>query len=209
MTSTLLAFGAVMLVVIIGFAMALHVLFHDLDNFGETQLRLFTAMAGDTEIFDEFSGERLDTVAIILVVVYLFIVTTMLLNLLIAILSTAHAQVQGNVGVEFKVSKARIVACYRMVVDKDLLPIPFNLVQLLGSLVAFLFSHGSLCRPHRLKVFARSASGAETPDENKMMVLEGKDGRNHTKAQGEVSGPKEGKMWQQAQTGTKGQDQRA
>lgn len=138
MTSTLLQFGAVILVVMIGFAMALHVLFSDIDTFGQTMLGLFNAMLGDTNFFEEFNGSRYDRVATILVVVYLFIVTIMLLNLLVAILSTSHAQVQDNVGTEFKVSKARIVAYYRMVVSEDLLPAPFNLLQLGLSLLVFI-----------------------------------------------------------------------
>lgn len=133
MTATLLRFGFVMVVVMIGFAMALHVLFRDLDTFGQTFLHLFKAMLGDTAYFDEFSGERYDWVATILLVVYLFIVAIMLLNLLVAILSTSHAQVQDNVGREFKVAKARIVQHYRLVVDEDVLPAPFNLVQLAVS----------------------------------------------------------------------------
>eukprot|EP00752_Nemacystus_decipiens_P009083 g8110.t1 len=92
MTSKILQFGAVMAVVMIGFAMALHALFRDLDSFGQTFLGLFKAMLGDTAFFDEFSGGRYDDVASFLVILYLFIVTIMLLNLLIAILSTAHSQ---------------------------------------------------------------------------------------------------------------------
>ncbi|CAM9399535.1 unnamed protein product [Ectocarpus sp. 12 AP-2014] len=134
MTATLLQFGAVMLVVMIGFTMALHVIFRDEADFGDTLLGLFKAMLGETGLFDEFSGGRYDPVATILVVVYLFIVTVMLLNLLIAILSTEHAQVLENTGEAVKVSKARIIAHYRTVVDNDVLPAPFNLVQLILSL---------------------------------------------------------------------------
>lgn len=137
MTSTLLQFGAVMLVVMIGFTMALHVLFRDLEDFSETLLKLFEAMLGGTEIFGDFSGGRYDTVATILVVVYLFIVTIMLLNLLIAILSTSHARVQESAGGTFKVSKARIIDHYGTVVDEDLLPTPFNLMQLVVSMAVF------------------------------------------------------------------------
>lgn len=135
MTATLLKFGFILVVIMIGFAMALHVLFRDRDGFGETVLGLFNAMLGDTDLFDEFSGERYDGVATVLLVVYLFIVTIMLLNLLIAILSTSHAQVQDNVEREFKVSKARIVEHYRVVVENDLLPAPFNVVSLISDLV--------------------------------------------------------------------------
>lgn len=60
----------------------------------------------------------------------------MLLNLLVAILSTSHSQVQDNAGRELKVSKARIIAHYRWVVDSDLLPVPSNLLQLVLSLGA-------------------------------------------------------------------------
>ncbi|CAN0035863.1 unnamed protein product, partial [Hapterophycus canaliculatus] len=140
MTSTLLQFGAVILVVMIGFAMALHVLFNDSESFGQTLLGLFKAMLGDADFFDEFSGGRYDRVATILVVVYLFIVTIMLLNLLIAILSTSHAQVQGNAGGALKVSKARIVHQYQTAVADHLLPAPFNLVQLFLSLCGFVFA---------------------------------------------------------------------
>eukprot|EP00752_Nemacystus_decipiens_P018490 g16578.t1 len=137
MTSTLLQFVAVMLVIMVGFAAALHVLFSDVHTFGVTLLDLFNAMLGDTELFNVFRGSRYEVVATMLLVVYLFIVTIMLLNLLVAILSTSHAQVQGNLETEFKVSKARIVAYYRVVVREGLLPAPFNLVQLALSLPVY------------------------------------------------------------------------
>lgn len=73
-----------------------------------------------------------------LLVAYLFIGTIMLLNLLIAILSTSHSMVHDNVKIEFKVSKARIIEQYRLVVDRNLLPAPFNLVQLVADLVKFV-----------------------------------------------------------------------
>ena len=152
MTATLVKFGFVMLVVMVGFAMALHVLLRDIDfseTFGETLLVLFKAMLGDTDLFDEFSGERYDSVATVLVVVYLLIMTIMLLNLLVAILSTAHAQVQGNVEGEFRVSKARIIEYYRLVVEKDLLPAPFNLIQPITSIAKAPFTYCSKCWRHQ------------------------------------------------------------
>ncbi len=139
MTATLVKFGFVMLVVMVGFAMSLHVLFRDLDSygatFGEAMLGLFKAMLGETDLFEDFSGGRYDDVATILLVAYLLIMTIMLLNLLVAILSTAHTEVQENAGAELKVSKARIIGYYRTVVKEDLLPAPFNLLQLVASTV--------------------------------------------------------------------------
>lgn len=143
--TTLLKFGFVLVVVMIGFAMSFHVLFRDVDTFGETLLDLFKAMLGDVAFFDFFSDDAYERVAIVLLVVYLCIVTIMLLNLLVAILSTSHAQVQDNVGREFKVSKARMIQHYQTVVERRLLPAPFNLLQFVGLpffFVAGCFFHG-------------------------------------------------------------------
>lgn len=140
MTTTLLKFGFVMVVVMVGFAMGLHVLLRDLESFGQTFQALFRAMLGETDLFGDFSGSEYDDVASLLLVVYLFIVTIMLLNLLVAILSTSHSQVQDNAGIELKVSKARIVSHYRWVVKCDVLPAPFNLMQLVLSLGYVPFS---------------------------------------------------------------------
>lgn len=65
-----------------------------------------------------------------LLVVYLVVMTIILLNLLIAVLSTSHAKVQRNAEREFQVSKARQIRHYQLVVEEDLLPAPFNLAQL-------------------------------------------------------------------------------
>lgn len=69
----------------------------------------------------------------------------MLLNLLIATLSTAHAQVEENVGRGSRKSKARIIAYYRTVVEKELLPAPFSLVHLVLSLVALFVLFPCCC----------------------------------------------------------------
>ncbi|CAM9141307.1 unnamed protein product [Ectocarpus fasciculatus] len=134
MTAELVRFGIVMLVVMVGFATSLHVLLiHDSESFGETFLALFKAMLGDVDYFTAFSGGPHDTVGTILIVTYLVVVTVMLLNLLVAILTVSHSKVQENVQREFKVSKARMIQRYRLIVENDWLPAPFNLAQLLLS----------------------------------------------------------------------------
>ena len=65
-------------------------------------------MLGETEYFDEFSGTTYAAVATILLSSYLVILTIMLLNLLVAVLSTAHATVQENADREFKVQYTTI-----------------------------------------------------------------------------------------------------
>lgn len=98
-------------------------------------------MLGEVGLFEELSvlddedgyGSVRSSVATFLLVVYLVIITIMLLNLLIAVLSTSHARVAENAELEFKVSKALLIQHYRIVVDRDLLPAPFNLLQLAAS----------------------------------------------------------------------------
>ncbi|CBJ29682.1 Ankyrin Repeat Transient Receptor Potential Channel [Ectocarpus siliculosus] len=134
MTAELVKFGVVIIVVMLGFAMSFHALFGDVDTFGGTCLTLFKAMLGEVDFFGSFPGNQYDSVATALFVIYLVVIAVMLLNLLIAVLSTSHSKVEGKADQEFKVSKARIIEHYRMVVDMCLLPPPFNLVQLILSL---------------------------------------------------------------------------
>ncbi|CAN0130078.1 unnamed protein product [Scytosiphon promiscuus] len=129
MAKPLIQFGVVMAVVMIGFAMSFHVLFQESESFGETFLSLFSAMLGDAD-FDTFSGGPHDLVATVLLVAYIVIMAIMLLNLLVAVLSTSHARVQENNEREFKVLQAGIFNYYRKVVKDDTLPAPFNLLQL-------------------------------------------------------------------------------
>ncbi|CAB1098605.1 unnamed protein product [Ectocarpus sp. CCAP 1310/34] len=111
MTAQLVRFGIVMLVVMVGFAMSLHVLIRDSKSFGETFVALFKATLGDVDYFTASS----------------------VLNLLVAILTVSHSKVQENVQREFKVSKARMIQRCRWTVENDWLPAPFNVAQLLFS----------------------------------------------------------------------------
>ncbi|CAM9231614.1 unnamed protein product [Scytosiphon promiscuus] len=150
MVKLLLQFGVVMGVVMIGFAMSFYVLFEESESFGETFLSLFNAMFGDAD-FDAFSGGPHDLVATILLVAYIVVMTIVLLNLLVAVLSTSHARVQGNNEREFKLLQAGMFKHYRRVVQNDTLPAPFNLVRLVvklcGKIVAGCVSTGDRCRP--------------------------------------------------------------
>ena len=133
MAIVLLQFIAMLFVVILGFAMALFPLVRDVDNltFEEVLLLLFKTLHGDVEAFDEFSDSAINhysPIGNMLLVVYLVVMTIMLLNLLIAVLSTAHAKVEMNTDKELEVSKVRVVEHYRLIVALDILPAPFNLV---------------------------------------------------------------------------------
>lgn len=73
-------------------------------SFTQVWQSVFKAMLGETEYFDELSGTSFDSVATVLLVVYLIILTIMMLNLLVAVLSTAHAKVDNNADLEYKVN---------------------------------------------------------------------------------------------------------
>lgn len=66
-------------------------------------------MLGETDFFDEFSGSKHDGVATVLLAAYLVILTIMMLNLLVAVLSTAHTKVEQNADQEYKVSRSGVL----------------------------------------------------------------------------------------------------
>lgn len=142
MTRELVTFGVIMLVVMFGFAMSFFTLFQDLESetYGTAWLAIFKAIFGDVELFDEITGQPVDGVATVVLVLYMTVMTIMLLNLLIAVLSTAHANVQQSVQKEFEISKARMIGHYRRVVKEDMLPAPFNLVQCVVALPYKMFA---------------------------------------------------------------------
>lgn len=132
MAMELVQFGVVMLVVMLGFAVSLVALYEDSERsyqYGDACLDLFKAMLGELQLLDEIGDEDQSAAATVLLLVYLVVMTIMLLNLLIAVLSTAHSQVQDRNGLEYIVSKASVIQRYVLVVEHDLLPAPFNLFQ--------------------------------------------------------------------------------
>lgn len=68
-------------------------------------LDAFQAMLGETQFFEEFKAGGVGSVGVGLMVAYLMILAIMMLNLLVAVLTTAHARVDQNADQEYKVSK--------------------------------------------------------------------------------------------------------
>ena len=153
MAIVMLQFGVVLIVVMTGFVMALFPLLRKVGNFtfDETLLLLFKTLLGDVGAFDEFDEDAENPDAImgrLLLVLYLVVMTIMLLNLLIAVLSTAHVKVEMNSDKGLEVSKVRIMEHYRLIVALDILPAPFNLVQFIPTLPFFFAGrwHSEECR---------------------------------------------------------------
>lgn len=107
---------------------------------GAALLTTFGAMLGEFD-FETFSasyenddGEDCGTVryqeaGVTLMSVYLVIMAIMLLNLLIAVLSTAHTEIQANAPKEFQLARAKIILQSGEDVLDDVLPPPFNLIK--------------------------------------------------------------------------------
>lgn len=144
MIGELLQFGLVLVVVMMGFTVAFHVLFGDDLPYGSVWLGVFKAMLGEVGVFDNFLNGLYGSVAKFLLVIYLFFITIMLLNLLIAILSTEHAKIEQGQDRAFRVSKIRIIKLFSRVVDKDTQPPPFNLIQL--ALILPFLATDKICR---------------------------------------------------------------
>lgn len=135
-------FGVVMGVILVGFAVSfIALLLENTTTFAYVLVSVFHAMLGEVDVFDEFEFVYRFW-ATLLIVVYLIIMSIMMLNLLIAVLSTEHAKVDERSESEYSVSKVRMIKLYRRVVDLDLLPPPLNLVQL--AIVFPFFLAGSI-----------------------------------------------------------------
>lgn len=95
MLGEIVHFGVVMGVIMIGFAVSFRVLFKETEKtFFSIWLGTFHAMLGEVDVFDDvFDEPDYDAVAPILLSLYIIIMAVMLLNLLIAVLSTEHAKV--------------------------------------------------------------------------------------------------------------------
>lgn len=66
-----------------------------------------------------FDGAPMAEAGVVLLVFFLLVMNITLLNLLIAILSTAHGRVEGNADKEAVLSEALIITQYRCAVKRD------------------------------------------------------------------------------------------
>lgn len=134
-----------------GFTVGFYALFSEQQPYGDTWLSVFKAMLGEVGVFDEFFDDEYGVSARLLLVAYLIITAVVLLNLLIAVLSTEHGKVEQVQERAFHESKVRIMKLYHQVTKKDILPAPFNLVQL-GAWLLFAAADQALSLNTRARV---------------------------------------------------------
>ncbi|CAM9561668.1 unnamed protein product, partial [Scytosiphon promiscuus] len=141
-------FGALMLIITLGFALAFYAMFGsaaahlpegggiaEYDTYYSSILTLFASMLGNFD-FETFDGAPMAEAGMVLLAFFLCVMNVTLLNLLIAILATAHARVEGNADKEAVLSEAIIITQYRRAMRLDSLPSPLNVPQ---ELISYVF----------------------------------------------------------------------
>ena len=117
--------GIILLIVMVGFTVSLFAIFVKQISYSHVWLDVFQAMLGQVDVFDEFFHDFYGGVA-----VFLLVMPITLLNLLIAILRTAHAKLDLGQEGAFRVSKVRIRKLYSRNAQNDSQSPPYNLLQL-------------------------------------------------------------------------------
>lgn len=148
MVSHTLRFAAFIVVVVSSFSLAFYALFFTCSKdsllggrfgtFGASVLTVFEAGLGQFDFtdFDDVEVQcpdhaapgRVHHAAIFLLVMYLIIMAVVLLNLLIAVLSTAHSEVHENGEKEYHLARTRLIAQSARAVARRRIPPPFNLI---------------------------------------------------------------------------------
>lgn len=142
MLSDLLRFSVFLIVFIASFGASFYILFSDCSgepneaygSLARSTLTMFKAMLGDFD-FDEFASPGdcdrpswANAAGTGLLVSYLVIMLVLLLNLLIAVLSTRHAEVHANAEKEFHLARAKLIQYSWKAVLYGRQPPPVNLV---------------------------------------------------------------------------------
>eukprot|EP00903_Cladosiphon_okamuranus_P021649 g19903.t1 len=155
MLSQTLRFGVFIVVVMAGFGLAFHAVFFLCDaytdlgeNFGtfaSALLYVFEAPLGEFDfgVFNNVTeqcpnhpspGQASDA-GIFLLVAYLLVLAIIMLNLLIAVLTTTHGEVHENGEKEFHLARTRLIQQSARAVAYGRVPPPFNLLQLVSGFV--------------------------------------------------------------------------
>lgn len=161
MLSHLARFSFFVVVIMFSFAVAFYVLFlgcydEDVDiqeahgSLENSMLTLFEAMLGTFEFHvllnaNDSCGRPnwANAFGVVLLVLYLVVMVILLLNLLIAVLSTAHAEVEKDANREFHLARSRAIQQNWTAVLEDRIPSPLNLFMPISGtfvdIVGYLF----------------------------------------------------------------------
>ncbi|CAM9621106.1 unnamed protein product [Ectocarpus sp. 13 AM-2016] len=155
MMSQTLRFGVFIVVVMAGFALAFTTVFgscnadsllgESFGSFGTAFLSVFEAPLGElsfedfhdvgTQCPDNPAPGRASDAGTFLLVAYLVVLAVVMLNLLVAVLTTAHGEVNANGEKEFHLARTRLILQSARAVAHRRIPPPLNLVQLIVGLL--------------------------------------------------------------------------
>ena len=135
MSQELISFLVVFLMSILGFGIAFHSLFPDIESYsssGATVLTLFDAALGGHE-FQSFQGHKYQDVGIAVMIVYVAFVVIILLNLVIARMSCAHEKMNEKSFELWCMVYAKTVQDFLLIKEKRtplcMLPPPLNIIS--------------------------------------------------------------------------------
>eukprot|EP00903_Cladosiphon_okamuranus_P021895 g20127.t2 len=123
-----------------------HPVVYAFGTLGGSLVTLFSSMLGEFNFgifYDRYQGTDgedcggviYEEGGVVLYVTFLVITSITLLNLLIAVLSTAHSEVDKNAAKEFQLARAKIILQSGEDVQNDVLPPPFNLIKPVVGLI--------------------------------------------------------------------------
>ncbi|CAN0140980.1 unnamed protein product, partial [Scytosiphon promiscuus] len=158
MMSQTLRFSAFIAMVMLSFALAFFALFHTCDSdssecglndafgsFGSSFVTVFSSAfdGPDFDVFDQAASdcgcdrpEAARLAGISMMVAYMVVMALVLLNLFVAVLSTAHDEVYVNAEKEYHLARAKLIHQSARVVTRRRPPPPLNLIKLVLSTLA-------------------------------------------------------------------------
>jgi hypothetical protein len=133
-------FMLIALVVAAGFGSALFCLLNgindDFETINDVLIKLFSAALGDFDlnICAAESCSPRESLASALIVVYVLLMPIMLMNLLIAVLTDAYAQVSEDKTKEYQSTKAQAIMKFQSLARQAICPSPLNLIGFLPGI---------------------------------------------------------------------------
>ena len=98
------------------------------DDLTQTTWTLFKVLLGEAEL--NFAGEEREVALTVVFAVYVFVMVVLMLNLLIAVLSSAHTEVADTINEEVSYMKSVVTINAQEATNLSLVPPPFNLLQI-------------------------------------------------------------------------------
>jgi hypothetical protein len=143
----IVVFGIVYLVFVFGFGISIFVLFHSSSLFPTSglmflQLFIYTLNQFDFEVF-QTDSIFVNTIGIVLLMIFLSLTAIILINVLIASLTSTHQKILEKALVEWSYVKGQLVANHLLLKESNtmkIIPAPFNILPVLFLPLQFIYN---------------------------------------------------------------------